>query len=299
MDYKKIFKNREFRLKLINLLRFIPTKPYLKMVYKIKTGKKLNLKNPIGFNEKINWLKVNDIRPEYTELVDKITVKKHIENKVGDGFCFPLLGVWDKYEDINFDKLPDKFVLKCNHDSGSVKIIKNKADIDHAQLSKFFNARLKINPFVISREYPYKEVKPKIFAEKYMIPTGKSDIEDYKFFCFNGEPKILFVATDRNTDVKFDWFDMDFNHLDVTAIHEQSGRDIEKPKLFEEMKSLARELSKGFRLVRIDLYEIEGKIYFGEYTFFPSGGYYLFSPIEWEKKLGDWIDIEELRRKDG
>lgn len=291
MDYKKIFKDREFRLKLISCLGFLPTKPYLEMVYKIKTGKKLNLKNPIGFNEKLNWLKINDIHPEYTDCVDKVKVRDIVKEKLGEDICFPLLGAWEKYEDINFDSLPECFVLKCNHDSGSVKIVKDKSVIDHKEFAKFFKSRLKMNPYTIGREYPYKNVKPMIIAEKYMVPEGASDIEDYKFFCFNGKPEIMFIATDRSVDVKFDFFDMDFNHLDIVNIHAQSGKEIAKPAMFDQMKEIAAKLSQGMKFVRIDLYEIEGKIYFGEYTFFHGGGFWLFAPDEWEKKLGDLIEI--------
>lgn len=291
MNYKKIFKNREFRLKLINCLRFIPTKPYLKMVYKIKTGKKLNLKNPVGFNEKLNWLKVNDVHPEYTALVDKVKVREYVKQKIGEDICFPILGAWEKYKDIDFNSLPEKFVLKCNHDSGSVKIIKDKSAIDHKELAKFFKGRLKMNPSVFGREYPYKKVKPMIMAEQFMVPDGAQDIEDYKFFCFNGKPEIMFIATDRSIDCKFDFYDMDFNHLDIENIHPQSGKTIEKPALFEQMKEIAAKLSEGMKFVRIDLYEIEGKIYFGEFTFFHGGGFWLFKPDDWERKLGDMIDI--------
>ena len=290
MDYKKIFKNREFRLKLINGLRFVPTKPYLKMVYKIKTGKKLNLKNPVGFNEKLNWLKVNDIHPEYTDLVDKIKVREYVQNTVGEDICFPLLGQWERYEDIDFQGLPEQFVLKCNHDSGSVKIVKDKTTINHEEFAKFFKSRLKMNPYTIGREYPYKNVKPMIMAEKYMVPDGEKDIEDYKFFCFDGKPEIMFVATDRSVDCKFDFFDMEFNHLNIENIHPNSDKTIEKPKLFEQMKELASTLSKGMKFVRIDLYEIEGKVYLGEFTFFHGGGFWLFTPEEWEKNLGALIN---------
>ncbi|MBR5900435.1 MAG: glycosyl transferase [Clostridia bacterium] len=292
MDYKKIFKKREMRLKLINCLRFIPTKPYLKMVYKIKTGKKLNLKNPVGFNEKLNWLKVNDVHPEYTDYVDKIKVREIVKQKLGEDICFPLLGQWEKYQDIDFNALPDKFVLKCNHDSGSVKVIKDKSQINHSEFKKFFNSRLKINPFAIGREYPYKKVKPMIMAEKFMTPDNASDIEDYKFFCFNGKPEIMFIATERSIDCKFDFFDMDFNHLDIVNIHPQSGKEIKKPENFDKMKEIAQKLSQGIKFARIDLYEIEGKIYFGEYTFFHGGGFWLFSPVEWERKLGDLINVK-------
>lgn len=293
MDYKKIIKDRETRLKIINFLRFIPTKPYLRMVYKIKTGTKLKIKKPEGFNDKLNWLKINDIHPEYTNYVDKVKVREVVKEKLGEDICFPLLGAWERYEDINFDELPDKFVLKCNHDSCSVRVVKNKKEIDHKAFSKFYKGRLKLNPYVLGREYPYKKVKPMIIAEKYMVPSGEDDINDYKFFCFNGKPEIMFIATDRSNDCRFDFFDMDFNHLDIENIHPQSGKVIEKPSQFEKMKEIATTLSQGIKFVRIDLYEIAGKVYFGEFTFFHGGGFWLFKPDEWEKKLGDLIKIDK------
>lgn len=291
MDYKKIFKNREFRLKLINCLRFIPNKPYLKMVFKIKTGKKLNLKKPTTFCDKMNWLKLNEIHPEYTQLVDKVGVRDYIKEQIGEEYLFPIYGTWEHFNDINFDELPEKFVLKCNHDSGSVKVITDKSAINKDELEKFFEARLKMNPYVLGREYPYKDVKPCIVAEKFMTPDGEDDINDYKFFCFNGKPIIMFIATDRSTDVKFDFFDMEFNHLDIVNIHDQSGLEIAKPKMFDEMKELAAKLSQGMKFVRIDLYEIAGKIYFGEFTFFHGGAFWPMYPEKWEKELGDLIEI--------
>ena len=291
MDYKKIFKNRELRLKLINCLRFIPAKPYLQFVFRIKAGKKLNLKNPVTFCDKQNWLKLNDIRPEYTKLVDKIGVREYIKEILGEEYLFPIYGTWEHFKDIDFDALPEKFVLKCNHDSGSVKVITDKSKINKDELKKFFEDRLKLNPYVFGREYPYKDVKPCIMAEKFMTPDDEDDIRDYKFFCFNGKPEIMFIATDRSTDVKFDFFDMDFNHLDITNIHEQSGLDIQKPAMFDQMKEIAAKISKGMKFVRIDLYEISGKIYFGEFTFFHGGGFWPMNPNEWEYKLGQLIDI--------
>ena len=259
------------------------------MVYKMKTGERLNLKHPVGFNEKQNYLKIYEKHPEYSFLVDKIAVRDYIAEKIGKEYLFPIYGCWDRFEDIDFESLPNEFVLKCNHDSGSVKFIRDKNTIDFVAFKKFFNARLKRNPYYDSREYPYKSLKAKIIAEKYMVPDGQSDINDYKFFCFNGEPRIMFVATERSTDCRFDFYDMDFNHLDIVNIHPNSDKPIEKPELFEEMKAVAARLSSGMKFVRIDLYVIEGQIYFGEFTFFHGGGFWLFKPDEWEKKLGDWI----------
>lgn len=291
IDYKKIISNRELRLKMIKCLNFIPTKAYLKMVYWIKTGKKLNLKNPKTFCDKLNWLKIHELHPEYTQLVDKVAVRDYVSNKVGKDICFPLLGVWEHYDDINFEVLPEKFVLKCNHDSGSVKVINNKNKMDHKELKKFFEDRLKMNPYTIGREYPYREVPPRIFAEKYMTPEGEEDINDFKFFCFNGVPKVMFVATERSTDCKFDFFDMDFNHMDIENIHPNSSIVIKKPKKFEEMKRLAAKLSEGMKFVRLDLYEINGEVYFGEFTFFHAGGFWPFKPEKYELEYGELIQI--------
>lgn len=292
IDYRNIIKSRELRLKLIGLLRFIPDEPYLKMVYRIKSGKKLDLKNPKTFCDKLNWLKLHDVHPEYTRLVDKVAVRDYLKEVVGEDLCLPLLGVWEHYDDIDFDALPDRFVLKCNHDSGSVKVILDKSAMDHGTLREFYESRLKQNPYLLGREYPYRDVPPRIYAEQYMVPAGDCDINDYKFFCFDGKPEILFVATERSTDCKFDFFDMDFNHLDIDNIHPQSGKTIEKPKTFEQMKQLAAKLSQGMKFVRIDLYEIDGKLWFSEFTIYHAGGFWPMSPVEWEYKLGDLIRLD-------
>ena len=160
IDYRNIIKNRELRLKLINLLRFIPDEPYLKMVYRIKTGKKLNLKNPKTFCDKLNWLKLHDFHPEYTRLADKIAVREHLKEILGEDICLPMLGAWEHYDDIDFDALPDKFVMKCNHDSGSVKIIKDKSTIDHAALRAFYEGRLKLNPSCWDGSIPTRRSSP-------------------------------------------------------------------------------------------------------------------------------------------
>lgn len=292
MDYKKIFRDQEQRLKIIERLSFLPNKPYLKMVYWIKTGQKLNLSHPVGFNEKENWLKMHEIHPEYTDFVDKVKVRDIVEKMIGPGFFFPLLGTWNHFNEIDFDSLPNEFVLKCNHDSGSVKVIKDKTKINKKELEAFYEGRLKLNVYSIGREYPYKNVKPCIMAEKLMSSENGTGINDYKFFCFNGRPHIMFIATERATgDTKFDWYDMDFNHLDIVNIHPQSGRVLPKPECWEEMKEIVTKCSKGIKFVRIDLYEIDGKVYFGEFTFFHGGGFWPFKPEHWEKDLGDLIDI--------
>lgn len=295
MDLRKIF-GRNFRGNVMHFLRFLPDKMYLRLFYRATTGKRINFKDPKGYCEKLQWLKVNDRRPEYTKLVDKLAVRDHIDEALGEGYMFPLLGKWKSFDEIDFSTLPEQFVIKCNHDSGSTKVIKNKSQLTENEIKemrKFYTKRLKRDFFYAGREYPYKGIEPYIIAEQLMIDENEPDksIEDYKFFCFNGEPKLMFVATDRSTACKFDFFDMDFNHLDIFNIHENTEKTIPKPAMFEEMKEIAKKLSQGMRHVRIDLYELNGKIYFGEYTFFHGGGFQLFHPDEWERKLGDWIDI--------
>ncbi len=292
---KKIL-GRNIRGKLMDALIFLPDKPYLQLFYFATTGKFINFKKPVGFNEKLQWLKLNDRHPEYSKLVDKLAVREHIKETLGEEYLFPLLGYWESFDEIDFSKLPEQFVLKCNHDSGSTKVIKSKSALtaeDMEALRKFFKRRLKYDFFYAGREYPYKGIKPYIMAEQMMIDdkNPESSIEDYKFFCFNGEPKVVLIVTDRSTDCRFDYFDMDFNHLDIIDHCPHSDKIINKPARFDEMKEIAAKLSQGMKTVRMDLYEINGKIYFGEYTFFSGGGFDLYVQPEWERQMGDWIDL--------
>lgn len=295
MNLKKIIP-RDLRGKAMYKLRFMPDAPYISLFYLATTGRVPHLRNPKLFGEKQQWLKLHDIHPEYKELADKLEVRKHVDAVLGEGHCFPLLGKWKCFDDIDFNQLPNEFVLKCNHDSGSTKVIRDKSKLtvkDLSNLREHFNGRVSRDFFFAGREYPYKGIEPYIIAEQLMHDKDfpEADIEDYKFFCFNGEPKIMFVATDRSTDCRFDFFDMEFNHLDIENLHPQADKPIKKPKHFEELKEAAAKLSHGMKFVRMDLYEINDKIYFGEYTFFHGGGFCLFYPMEWEKRLGDWIEI--------
>lgn len=296
IDFRKIF-NDNARSKIMYGLSFLPSPFYLKLFYFSTTGKRLNLKNPVGYNEKLQWLKLHNQNTNYSSLVDKIAVKDIINKKLGPGYTIKTLGYWDSFDKIDFSSLPESFVLKCNHDSGSTKIIKNKSKLNQnklLELQKFFNNRLKKDFFYAGREYPYKGIKPYIMAEEFIEnKNSKSkNIEDYKFFCFNGIPKILYVATDRFTDLRWTFFDMNFKRLNIINHHPNSSRYIPKPKNFDTMIEIATKLSKGIKNVRIDLYEIDNKIYFGEYTFFHGGGFRLFFPEEWELKLGKWLNLE-------
>ena len=301
IDLKKIM-SRNLRGRIMYLLSFLPDKPYLQIFYFATTGKFINFKNPKGFNEKLQWLKVNDKKSEYTRLVDKLAVRQHIAEVLGEEYLFPLLGSWDKFEDIDFQSLPEQFVLKCNHDSGSTRVISSKSaltqsDID--EMKKFFNKRLKRDFFYAGREYPYKGISSCIIAEKLMFDENapKSSLVDYKFFCFNGEPELLLIVSGRDKKKQGgyheDFMDMDFNRIAVTNGFTASDFIPEKPKNFEKMKELAKILTKNMQHVRLDFYEINGQIYFGEFTFFSSGGFLLFEPKEWEEKLGSLIDTSK------
>ncbi len=288
----------DLKLMIKGMLKWIPDKMYLKLRYRAAFHKKLNLKNPQTYNEKLQWMKLYDRNPLYNKLVDKYDVREFIKERIGEEHLIPAYGVWDKFDDINFDELPDEFVLKCTHDSGSVFICKDKSKIDKAWLKAKFEKALKGNQYHGGREWAYKDVKGKIVAEKFMVDESGYELKDYKFFCFDGEVKAMFIATDRGVegeDVKFDFFDENFNHLPFKHGHENAKVTPLKPEGFEEMKEIAKVLSKGLRQVRVDLYNINGKIYFGEMTFYHHCGFVPFEPEEWDYTFGSWIDISERK----
>ena len=266
---------------------------YLKILFKIRIGQELNLNNPQAFNEKLQWLKLHDRRPEYTMMVDKYAVKKYVSEKIGEQYIIPTLGVWDKFDDIDFDQLPDRFVLKCTHDSGGLVICRDKANFNIRDTRKKINRCLKQNYFWGCREWPYKNVKPRIIAEKYMEDEILSELRDYKFFCFDGKPMLLFIASDRhkNCETKFDFFDIDFNYLNITNGHPNSKNHPKKPLNFNLMVELSKKLSKNIPHVRVDFYEINGNVYFGELTFYHWSGLVKFNPSEWDLKLGKMLKL--------
>ena len=267
---------------------------FIRMKYKAKMGKNLNLSKPITYNEKLQWIKLYDHNPLYTTLVDKYEVKRYVENIIGADYIIPTLGVWDDFDDIDFSKLPNQFVLKCTHDSGGIVICKDKSKLNLAEAKAKIEKCLKRNFFAFGREWPYKNVKPRIIAEQYMEDSKTKELRDYKFFAFDGVVRALFVATGRQNegeDVKFDFFDENYNHLPFRQGHENAIELPEKAICFEKMKELASVLSKGLKEVRVDLYEDDGKIYFGEMTFFHHGGWTPFDPDEWDYKFGEWIDL--------
>ena len=272
----------------------IPDALYLKLRYWKVFHKPLNLKNPQTFNEKLQWLKLYDRKPEYTCMVDKYKAKQYVAERIGQEYIIPTLGVWDSFDEIDFDALPDQFVLKCTHDSGGLVICQDKKTLDKEAARRRITASLQRNYFWANREWPYKNVKPRIIAEVYMQDTVTAELRDYKFFCFNGTAKLLFIATDRQTEgeeTKFDFFDMDFNHIDVRNGHPNAKIPPEKPHCFAEMRQLAEQLSVEIPQLRVDFYEVDGKVYFGELTFFHWTGLVPFEPEQWDYTFGEWIKL--------
>lgn len=295
LNIKKIVP-RNIRSDIMFALSFLPDEVYIRLFYFAVTGRTLNLKKPVTFEDKQQWLKLHNRKEEYHRLVDKYSVRKHIKDVIGEQYSFPLIGHWSRFEDIDFDTLPESFVIKCNHDSGSVRVIKNKSSLnkkDIEDLKQHFNKRISRDYFYAGREFPYKGIKPCIMIEKYMTDDKQelSSLNDYKFFCFHGVPKIVLIVTDRAIDCRYDFYDMNFNHLDLRYIKGRDDDKIQKPKFFDEMKEIAAKLSKGIPFVRIDLYEVNGRVYFGEYTFFDGGGFQFYEPEKWEYEIGSWIKL--------
>ena len=278
----------------IKVCNFLPIKLYLSLRLFFTCGTWMNWRNPKTFNEKLQWLKVNNRNPNYTKLVDKYAVKEYVAGIIGEDFIIPTLGVWNSFDEIDFDSLPNQFVLKCTHDSGGLVICKDKSKLDIEKARAKIERSLKTNYYNWSKEWPYKNVLPRIIAEKYMEDESGYELKDYKFFCFDGTPKALFIAADRGVDgeeTKFNFYDTDFNLLPFTNGHPNSSQIISKPKSFELMKELASKLSEGMPHVRIDFYDIYGKIYFGEITFYHWSGFTPFVPIEWDYKFGEWLKL--------
>lgn len=269
---------------------------YLKVRFRLIMGKKLDLKNPQTFSEKLQWLKLYDRRPEYTTMVDKYAVKDYVAGIIGKEYIIPTLGVWDRPEDIEWDKLPNRFVLKTTHGGGSegVVICKDKQTFDREKAIKTLKSNMH-NDWRIQMEWPYKNVPHRIIAEEFIDPSPETkDLSDYKFFCFDGVVKGLFVATERHKegeDVKFDFFDADFNHLPFKQGHDNAQPCPPKPHNFDLMKQVAARLSKGYPHVRVDLYDTGDRVLFGEITMYHFGGMVPFRPEEWDKLFGDMLTI--------
>ncbi len=277
--------------------KLMSDKFYIKTLWRMIMGYELDLDNPKTFNEKLQWLKLYDHNPLYFTLVDKYRVKQYVADKIGAEHVIPTLAVWKSVDEIDIDKLPDQFVLKCNHDSGSVVVCRDKSQFDLEAAKKKLGAALKHNFYWDAREWAYKYVKPVVFAEQYMEDSITHELPDYKFFTMDGIAKALFIATERgdeSKETKFDFFDMEFRHIDVINGHPNADTLPSKPASFEEMIKMAEKLSKGIPEVRCDFYEVNGQAYFGELTFYHWGGMTKFDPFEFDLEMGDWIQLPNV-----
>jgi hypothetical protein len=276
----------------LNISKVVPDKTFLKIYYYFKVGKKLDFNNPKLFNEKLQWLKVFDRKPIYTRMVDKYEVRGVVRSTIGDKYLIPLIGVYDSFEEIDFNKLPDQFVLKCTHDSGGIVICKNKAKLDIELAKQKINNSLEKNYYNFYREWPYKNVRKKIVCEKYMVDESGKELKDYKFFCFNGEPKLIQVDFNRFVNHKRNFYDVNWNYLDIRFQYPSDANfNLQKPDKLEEMLELSRKLSKELSFARTDFYSIKNSIFFGEITFYPEAGFSNFEPLSFNNKLGSWIKI--------
>ena len=278
-------------------LRYVSDEKYLRKAYRLSMGKELDLENPKTYTEKLQWLKLYDHRMEYSRMVDKYEVKKYVAEKIGEEYVIPLLGVWNCAEDIDFGSLPQRFVLKTTHDSGGIVICKDKSKLNIPEVREKLRKYLKRDYYLFKREWPYKHVQPRIIAEVYMEDSHYQELRDYKFFTFGGVPKVLYIAQGRGRGepTVADFFDMDFKHLPFTIDHDMADVPPRKPERFEEMKMLAAELSKDTPQLRVDFYEVDGKVYFGEMTFFHCSGLHPFHPEQWDRIFGDWVKLPQKR----
>lgn len=286
---KRIIVGLDYR----HLLNFVPDKTYLKLIYRVYTGRHLNLDEPKLFTEKLQWIKLYDRNPFYTVLVDKVLVKEHVAKLLGEKYIIPTIGVWDNPDDIDFDTLPSQFVLKCNHNSGrGMCICTDKSSIKPDRIRQVLREGLKENYYITRREWPYKNVPRKVLAEKYMEDES-GFLQDYKVMCFHGEPKIIQVHKGRFSGTHTqDLYDIEWNILDFDQMGcIKSSDSIARPACLNEMLSASRVLSSGIPHVRVDWYIINGQLFFGEMTFFDASGLECFEPYEKELEIGSWIRL--------
>ena len=274
----------------------LPDEIYVKMIYRVHVGKKLHLDNPVGFNEKLQWLKLYDRNPEYNKMVDKAAVKNYVASIIGQEYIIPTYGVWDSFESIDFSQLPCQFVLKCTHDSGSVCVCTDKETFDVESARKKLSSSLNRNLYYWGREWAYKDVKPRIIAEKY-LNDGHQELIDYKFMCFNGKVRCIFTVTNRHAAKRMHvtFYDLNWKILPFTRHYGADEEPIECPKSFTQMCRMAEMIAKDLTFARVDFYEIQGKPYFGEITLCPGNGVEEFHPDCWDDILGSWMRLPQKR----
>lgn len=293
MNYKKIVSSKKIRFKILSMFGWIPDKIWLKFLFRVKMGYWMDFRNPRTFNEKLQWLKIYDYKESYAKIVDKYSVKKFVTQKIGDKYVIPTIGVWNRPSEIDWSLLPDRFVLKTTDGGGNNGVVicrdKNKFDINNAIKKLSGSSVLTGAAF---REHPYDNVKKRIIAEELLVNNKsiESDIIDYKFFCFHGEPKFLYTSDTQNHKLQFlnlDWTAASFSRSDYDLYDSMPS----KPEKFDEMVEIARILSKDFLHIRVDLYNVNNRIYFGELTFYTCGGFIPFTSLEDDIKIGNYLTL--------
>jgi len=273
----------------------LPDRLYLSIMYRGFTGLRLNLDNPKRFNEKMQWLKLYDRQEWYSKIADKVEVRKYVESKIGEQYLIPLIAVYNSVDEIDWNKLPNQFVLKCTHDSGSTVICSNKEELNTGEARNFLKTRMAKSYYPVHREFCYKNIKPRIICEAFISPDGDSIPIDYKFLCFHGVPKLIQVDTDRFTDhsrlaMYPDWSKAPFS---INSKYAKENLDFERPGNLDEMLTISTKLSQGFKFIRVDLYSVNNKIYFGELTFQHGSGYEPIYPDQYNFWLGDLLDLSK------
>jgi len=276
-----------------NALGFLSDESYIRLIYRLRMGKKPDLDNPRTFTEKLQWLKLHDHNPEYTKMADKLAMRTYVKDRIGGGHTVPVLGIWKRFEDIDFESLPDRFVLKTTHDSGSYLICRDKASFDRKNASKVLSRSLKRNYYRTTREWQYKDIEPRIIAEQYM-DDGKTNLTDYKFFCFNGKPLFMYSEEESSGNPTQAIADMQYNMMPFSMDDAKADVLPPKPDLFDDMASAAEKLSHGIPFLRVDMYCIGNSFYVGELTFYHYGGYIPFNPVEWDLKLGEKLELPDI-----
>lgn len=295
-----IKKNDEiaYRLRLLNIYistiisKYIKDEDYIKIQYRLRTGNKLNLDNPVYYNEKIQWIKLNYREPILNKLVDKYTVREFVKERIGNEYLIPIYGVFNSIDEVDFDKLPNEFVMKLTNGSGFNYLCTNKTSDEENKIRSRFKKWIKVDFYSLGREWAYKNVKNRILCEKFLEDRSNTELKDYKIFCFNGVPKFIQVDYCRFSNHKRNLYTPEWKYMPESIEYESDpNAEIQKPLRLNEMLRCAKELSRGFPHVRVDFYYLEDKIYFGELTFYHGAGYLEYKPKEFEKQMGEWLDL--------
>ncbi len=301
MELYKFLKSADYRfiiLSNLGLYDHLSDEAFLKKKYKARFGKTLDLKNPKTFNEKLQWLKLHNRDDRFTTMVDKENVKKYVAERIGNEYVIDSLGVWDSFDEIDFEKLPNQFVLKCTHDSGGLVICRDKDRLNFEQAKKKIEKSLGRNYYMFGREWPYKNVKPRILAEKYMQDENSKPEESlrvYKIMTFNGVPKIIqTIQNDKTPNEVIDYFDTEWNLLKMRQNFPNSNKPLARPATLDKMLELASRLAEDIPFLRIDFYEVNKQVYFSEFTFYSDSGMAKFYPEEWDTVLGNWMDLSRI-----